>query len=735
MAAIGNAETEAYYQDFLALSHNTGCHGKWQFNSNFNEPTLRTVFTAPPNQVTVVDCAMRCGKVDDFIFIAPSTKDSSRMACNCVQKSDPVWIESRRRAPGISDEMCRALKCRDGLGCGGRDSFGTQFAVYLVANPDPRKADKALSPAAQGQAAASVKAPTPAQAPAQAPAPAPAPEPRIPAPAPSPSPRIQVVAPPQPQPQPQVVQRPQQQPQQQPKPEPQPLPQQQPPPQQPQQQPSSGPVNSGSPETSDSGTSSNTNSGTSPNNNSGGSSNTDSGASSDTNSGASSNTNSGVISESPEPVVVAAPSPEEQSPAQPAPAQEPQNSSAASTQAQPAIEAQVPAASASASAVIFSVPQGRILDTVSTTAAVSTPSPLPFGDSDATTGRASSGGGDVTAVTPTPAVLDAVAGGGAGAPDSFAGGNSDDTPPSNSFGKAIGIGVGVGVVILAIIAAVVYIMVRRRSTNVSDSGSSEKVFSINADTLPTRRTRGKEGVGKFRKKVANLVAGKGYRNLEDEDLASIGRRGTTDAGVFRSRGEGVRWQLPRFKGRTSQGGRGISGDDERGRGRGFFSPLKMGGGGSSDASNGRYDRIGDEMVQKSVSPVDDASSPSSFKRGMSTATPHSHIIHTITRQRGNSDPPIPSRAMSPDTDGNPNSRSNTPPPPACFITQALQRHQRKEEVREQPMNIQIEVTTMGWASSLNRGSVAESYLSSVDSFLDVDLSGEKFSPVGEESRM
>ncbi|KAI8844805.1 hypothetical protein BC829DRAFT_445899 [Chytridium lagenaria] len=639
-----SAEIQAYYQ---------GCHGKWQFNANFKTPSLRPVFSAIPSQVTVIDCAIRCGTLDDFIFISPSTQDSSKLTCNCVSKSDPNWIENKNvKVQGWSRMW------RPGF-------FWTHYAVYLIANPNPRQANAALSPAAQESSSA---APAPAPAPQPAPAPVqppPAPPasplplphlPHLPLPPPSsssfsslsssssstpatlttsqtqqqsipavdPAPITVPVQAPAPAAQPvQQQETPQQQapqqqaPQQQPQPQPQPQqqPQPQPQPQQPQQavQPSPpvapSPVSSSSPSPS-----------TSP---------------------SLSSISPGVAPQGIQPLL---------------------------SSAQGRLEATLTTATF--------ISNGELSPPLSSTSTTSTPLILPAINVPASE-------------SPIPPFLPTFS-----PPTEL---QEDDTTfvgnTSTSFGRAIGIGVGIGVLILAIIVAIIYVIIRRRdkgpdrsswaSSHVDDDG---KVFSISSFPPPSRLDAVKSFF--FGKKTA-------YKKFETETKKKK-EGGRTSQGGSRS--------TPSSPTTPISPGGGIG----KKKTKREFAPLNLGG-------------VSFYNDQEETQPVS-STSPSSFKRGASTASPLSNILNSLNRGQTPTQEEHDSLTRT--------KRSPSPTDkPACFITQAIQKHHaKKEEMVTGPMNIQIETTTMGWASTLARDSVmsVQSGLSSVESFVEVDLGGDPF---------
>ncbi|KAJ3106445.1 hypothetical protein HDU96_008222 [Phlyctochytrium bullatum] len=802
-----SAETQAYYQ---------GCKGDWEFNSNFRTPSLRPMFTASPKDFSVVDCAMRCGKVDDYVFLAPPTiGDKSQVTCNCVSKSDPVWSQDRQSVPGIPDDKCRVALCKDNQACGGGDKFGTHYAVFLIANPNPRQADPPISPAARAGAAQVVDAaPAPAApaAPAVKPASFSSPAPAAPA---APSPRIQqqvvqqqsqpvAQAEPQPQPAPAPAPQPQQQPQPEPQPEPQPQPQPQPqaqpqaqPQQQPQQeppppqvQPAPSPPQQEQPPPA------------------------------------------AAPAPSPSPSPEARPQPSQQQGAQQAPPQLPSpasrsanlaanslseassttstTSAAAGTTQTSSTTAGVPATTTASATTTHRAPKNPAaglapLSTVANAAAVvdlsSTSSDgapaagaaLPTGDGS---GSAQGGGGRPGNAPDPSATLAAGGGGGGGGSSPQTPGNEADAtasagtaannrgpealidPGENSgfnAGKVIGLGVGIGALVLAVVAVIITLVVKSCRRGRYDSwkeeagggggkSMSERYFAITS----IERPKMVDGVKEWFAGVGAAMFGRGgagaYRNMDDEDLAITGRRGAVKSESFRhSRvaramastaattspqhdqplhavGGGSmkdRWRrfVPRFEGRTSA--RGMAGSGSAGYGGGVLGSRRNWGGnfrwaknafgkrGGGGGGGGRqYHEIGEDVQSPTLGsegytigrvgsprPAGDPAVSTSGRR--SPASPQNE-----QQQHGDAtEESLPrDRSQSPSNESV--SAITAALTTKCLITQAIVKHRMKQEAAaaaaaaaaaeaEAPLDIHIEVTTLGWASGgLKRDSSA-----------------------------
>ncbi|KAJ3206903.1 hypothetical protein HDU67_007874 [Dinochytrium kinnereticum] len=131
------ADTQGYYK---------GCHGKWQFNSNFRQPVLQRKFSARPQEFKSVDCAIVCKTINDYAFLHPDPTDATKTICSCVASTDPSLVYNLANVPGTDDTLCN-VRCSDRERCGGVDSFGVKHSIFLIADPAPSRASPPLSPA------------------------------------------------------------------------------------------------------------------------------------------------------------------------------------------------------------------------------------------------------------------------------------------------------------------------------------------------------------------------------------------------------------------------------------------------------------------------------------------------------------------------------------------------------------------------------------------------------------
>jgi hypothetical protein len=53
--------------------------------------------------------------------------------------------------PGLSDDSCSGLKCKDGNRCGGvdKDGLGMHYSTFIIDNPDPRTPTSQLTQGAR----------------------------------------------------------------------------------------------------------------------------------------------------------------------------------------------------------------------------------------------------------------------------------------------------------------------------------------------------------------------------------------------------------------------------------------------------------------------------------------------------------------------------------------------------------------------------------------------------------
>ncbi|KAJ1549251.1 hypothetical protein HK405_007074 [Cladochytrium tenue] len=65
--------------------------------------------------------------------VAEVFTNATAINCFCINAGDATWAWDRNHTAGGPDNLCAAVRCGDGNLCGGRDTFGLQHAVYLVA--------------------------------------------------------------------------------------------------------------------------------------------------------------------------------------------------------------------------------------------------------------------------------------------------------------------------------------------------------------------------------------------------------------------------------------------------------------------------------------------------------------------------------------------------------------------------------------------------------------------------
>ncbi|KAJ1563027.1 hypothetical protein HK405_003964 [Cladochytrium tenue] len=123
-----------------------GCNGNWEYQTKFLTPALDVQFTVPADDCTIADCAQLCQN-SGYFFFYPAALGSDNTVCACVSSSDANWVYDLASVPAATSTLCAELECADENQCGGMDQYGTQYAAYLLANPDTSVADPALSSA------------------------------------------------------------------------------------------------------------------------------------------------------------------------------------------------------------------------------------------------------------------------------------------------------------------------------------------------------------------------------------------------------------------------------------------------------------------------------------------------------------------------------------------------------------------------------------------------------------